>query len=258
MAQPSKTRFRSPPINEVVFQVVFPTNKASMSPHFGVFWSSIRDEFPTIQSAPRLGSINLPQVQNTFPENRFWLVHKSNQTVIQLQDDRFLFNWRLRAPEHAYPGYENLYPEFDRYLRQFCNFADSENFPIESFTGFELHYVNHIYLGKSVQNWEDAGNVLTPFNQPGVDRKMFPLTSVNFSTISQISESGDNLVVAIDSRTHNISKKELLNFEIRVSGSRESMGLQSMGDEFSTAHDQILDAFLKLSNRKIQREWEPV
>lgn len=257
MGQSSTTRFQNPPIIEVVFQVMFPTIEGFGSPHFGLFWASIRDEFPTVQSAPRLGPVIIQQVQNAFPENRLWLIHKSSETVIQLQDDRFIFNWRLSGSDHTYPGYESLYPEFHRYLQQFCDFVDSENVPIESFTGFELHYVNHIYLNKSARNWEDAGKVLTPFNQPGVGRKSFPLTSLRFHTVSEIPGSGDSLTVTIDSRTHNITKKELLNFEIRVSGNREQMHIESMDGEFSTAHDQTLDVFLKLSTPKIRREWGP-
>lgn len=255
MGQASKTRFQNPPVIEVVFQVMFPTITGIGPPHFGLFWSSIRDEFPTLQSAPRLGPIDIQQIKNAFPENRLWLVHKSNETIIQLQDNRFLFNWRAMGEEHSYPGYDDLYPQFRRYLEQFCEYVDSENVPIESFTGFDLHYINHIYLNKTVRNWEDAGNVLTPFNKPGVDRNSFPLKSLSLSTVSDIPGSDNRLTVAIESKTHNITKKELLNYEMRVSGNRENMSLESMDSEFSTAHDQMLEAFLNLSTSKVRREW---
>jgi uncharacterized protein (TIGR04255 family) len=257
MANKDQIRFQNPPVIEVVFQVNFPILKGIGTPHFGMFWSLIRDEFPKVQSAVRLGSLEFSSPQAAFPENRLWLVHKSGETLIQLQDDRFLFNWRLTGQGEAYPGYDRLYPEFSRQLSRFCEFLDGEDAAISSFTGFELHYVNHIYLDDVVREWKDASNAFLVFDKPTADEKQFPLTSLKFSSTSQIAGSNNVLIVGIDSRRHSESKQELLNFETRISGKRDDLKLESLQGEFSEAHDQILKAFLGLTTKKAQKQWEP-
>lgn len=251
----SDMKFQNPPVIEVAFQVAFPTLSGIGTPHFGAFWSSIRDEFPTIQAAARLGPVDFSGVQGAFPENRLWLVHKNGETLIQLQDNRFLFNWRQTGEEFAYPGYEDLYPEFSKYLQLFCEFLETENSPIDAFTGFELHYVNHIYLGGSIKKWEDAGSAISLLDKATPDQKVFPLTSIRFNTTSKIQNSDDVLHVGVDSRSHNETKKELLNFEIRISAVRESLKFDALEAEFSKAHDKILMAFLDISTAKSKRSW---
>ena len=251
----SNIKFQNPPVIEVAFQVMFPTLAGIGTPHFGAFWSSIRDEFSTIQAAARLGPVEFSGIQGAFPENRLWLVHKSGETLIQLQDNRFLFNWRQTGEDFAYPGYEELYPEFSSYLQKFCEFLAEENSPIDAFKGFELHYVNHIYLGDSIKKWEDAGNAISLLEKATPVQKLSPLTSVRFNTTSKILDSDDVLHVGIESRSHNETKKELLNFEIRVSAVRESLKPDSLAAEFSKAHDKILMAFLDISTTKSKRSW---
>lgn len=257
MGKNKNVQFGNPPVIEVVFQVGFPKIEGIGTPHFGLFWASIRDDFPIIHTAGRLGPIEIPTESRFFPENRLWLIHKSSNTLIQLQDNCFLFNWRLTGAEQTYPGYEKLYPEFIRYLKLFLSFLESENSPIESFSGFELQYVNHIYLSGDTDRWEKAGNSISIFQNPGVGEKDFPLKSIKFTSTSDIAKSTNNLIVNVESRVHKETQKELLNFEIRVVGQRESLILDSLDDEFTAAHDQALDAFLRLSTRKSQRSWKP-
>lgn len=257
MGQSSNTKFEKPPVIEVAFQVIFPTLAGVGTPHFGAFWYLIRDEFPTIQAAARLGPIKLGATQGAFPENRLWLISKNGETLIQLQDDRFLFNWRQIGQDSTYPGYDNLYPAFSNYLERFCEFLENENSPIEAFTGFELHYVNHIYLGDLIKRWEEAENVISLLGSLTPNEKLFPLTSIRFNSTSKIHDSEDTLNISVESRLHGESKKELLNFEIRLSGNRESLPLNLLDSEFSTAHDRILTAFLDASTTKSKRSWGP-
>lgn len=254
-AMNTAVKFSRPPITEVVFQVNFPVIEGLGTPHFGLFWSQLRSDFPTVQSAGRLGPINLVGGANIFPENRVWLVHKSGSTIVQLQDDRFLFNWRLTGQDDSYPGYDNLYPEFKKYFGIFLDFLDSENFGIEAFSGFELHYVNHIYMGDSFDKWEKAGNAVVPFRWSD-ELESSALKSIRLQTASEIDESNDMLTVLIDSRTHNITKESLLNFEIRVAGQRDGLTVESLDDVFSHAHDQALTTFLSMSTSDIKGEWD--
>lgn len=248
-------KFGAPPVTEVVFQVNFPIINGLGSPHFGLFWSQLRGDFPTVQTAGRLGPLSLGSGANVFPENRLWLVHKSGSTIVQLQDDRFLFNWRITGQDDSYPGYDKLYPEFRKYFGMFLEFLDSENFGIDTFSGFELHYVNHIYMGESFGKWEEAGNAVVPFRWHD-DSESGDLKSIRLQTTSTLPESDDTLSVLIDSRTHNVTKKSLLNFEIRVTGQRDAMKVESFDDLFLQAHDQALNTFLSMSSDEIKGEWD--
>jgi uncharacterized protein (TIGR04255 family) len=249
-------RFASPPIIEVVFQVVFPTLENFGSPHIGLFWSTIRDEFPKIQQAGRLGNFVVPAAPNLFPENRVWLVNKSGRYLIQLQDDRFIFNWRKTGDDDSYPGYEKLYPQFKSYLQKFHEFLESEGLYAGSFSSFELNYINHIYDEAFKDDWSKIDKALNIFEWPKKAQELHPLQGVRLQTTSKRSENDDTLSLLVDSRTNNVSGQALVNFEIRISGSRADLDISSIDEAFESAHNQILEEFVALTTSKAQRNWK--
>src|SRR5208283_4765348 len=98
--------FGNPPVVETVLGVEFaPLSKWGI-PHFGLFWNGIRDEYPRFEVQPPLESAPekftkqdklLPQISFQLVSHipvRCWFVHQSDARLLQVQNNRFIHNWR--------------------------------------------------------------------------------------------------------------------------------------------------------------------
>ena len=161
-------RYKVPPVIETVIGIEFTGLEKWEVPHFGVFWSRIKDEFPNCQAKPPLRSEieqfdkpqppPVPQFQVVSgPEIRCWFIDADNRTLIQVQRDRFVFNWRKRGVTDAYPHYdESIRPAFQRVWQQFLEFVDQQQLGQVNVVQCEVTYVNHLDNGKG---WNSASDL---------------------------------------------------------------------------------------------------
>ena len=52
------------------------------------------------------------EVTNMPPLRRSWLVNQEGTNLLQVQEDRFLFNWKRTEAQPDYPSYENVISAF--------------------------------------------------------------------------------------------------------------------------------------------------
>ena len=101
--------FDEPPVIETVLGVEFaPLEKWSI-PHFGLFWARIKDDYPHHQALPPISSrIEKFGAETKQPQPpklelvseisvRCWFVNTPKTRLIQVQNDRFVHNWRKTA-----------------------------------------------------------------------------------------------------------------------------------------------------------------
>lgn len=117
-------QFDNPPVNEVVFSVVFDGDVVDEVRALSDFRPRVRDEFPDLEKKPPA-----PRIDEQFgataiepsselilrpiaPSGRYWFIGKDPTRVIQLQPDRLSFNWRV-VTNDPYPGFDVLFPEFE-------------------------------------------------------------------------------------------------------------------------------------------------
>jgi uncharacterized protein (TIGR04255 family) len=153
-SSPSPVNFGSPPVNEVVFGVQFDRDVIEEVGILNRYLPSIQAEFPTIEKQPPLApmqedlahppSPGIGQVQliEGPPSIRYWFVSSDRTLLIQVQSDRFIFNWRQTKAEAAYPRFEVLRPAFERH---FANFLTHISPNVEATPSLcEITYINHI------------------------------------------------------------------------------------------------------------------
>ena len=162
-------KFKSPyypnaPLVEVALSVQFQPLQKFTSAHVGYFWNKIRKDFAIVQEHSTLPPVNeffgsprpiLPQfgvgLQFGFPGIRHWFLDAEGIYLIQIQNNRFIFNWRKLQSNKPYPRYEVLRKKFSKYLNLFKSFVAQQDLGQVSFELFEAHYVNQWPLqdGKS-------------------------------------------------------------------------------------------------------------
>jgi uncharacterized protein (TIGR04255 family) len=113
-------RFRKPPVSEVALGVQFP---AILNPvHLGLYYQRVKARFPKVQVQPPITAafetfapsptvFGIP-VPAMGLQPRMWFLSESENSLIQLQSDRLLFNWRGGLQGVPYPHFEAVQQEF--------------------------------------------------------------------------------------------------------------------------------------------------
>jgi uncharacterized protein (TIGR04255 family) len=140
--------------------VQFKPLESFLTPQMGLLWDRFRKRFPKIEQQPTLaheierrGTL-AQQQQPTFRfveatsvlTPRLWMISADGTELLQLQQDRFVRNWRRYHDGRAvYPEYvENLRPRFVDDVKEFLSFLKAENLGDIQFDQCDLTYVNHI------------------------------------------------------------------------------------------------------------------
>jgi len=125
------------------------------SASFGLYYERIRDAYPIVEEHPRLNRMHDPTQPLPSPAGvilstldklplRAWFKNREEATkLIQLQQDRFTFNWTLEA-EGEYPRYSANEAECIKRLSEFMRFCEEEGYGVIQPTVHEVVYVNRI------------------------------------------------------------------------------------------------------------------
>jgi uncharacterized protein (TIGR04255 family) len=171
---PDLPNFNRPPINEVVLSVQFRALSNFGNGHVGVLWSKFRKDYPELAEKPPIqaafetfgGGLPSPQgiqIETLLapPMSRFWFTNIGGNELIQVQQDRFLHNWRRREEEQIYPHYEAIRERFERELKIFETFLQEEKLGELKANQCEVTYINVIGL-EAATNPHLALDAVTP------------------------------------------------------------------------------------------------
>lgn len=183
MAKDDLPCFDAPPVVETVLSVQFDKLPAMRSVHFGLFWQRVRDRFPHTEDHPALSTVleqaadSSPQavplrfeIQETISLPRLWLLNSAGTEMVQIQNDRFIKNWRKAdGVGDEYPHYEPVVkPAFERDYREFQSFLADEKLGSAMVNQCEVSYVNHIMAGEGWNSWDEIEKVFTIWKQPQI------------------------------------------------------------------------------------------
>jgi len=187
---------------------------------------------------------------------RFWFIAKDDATLIQIQKNAFLFNWRLR--EEDYPRFESVFEAFRKHRSTFIHFLkeDLNTAKIEQ-AKYQLNYVN---LFEDVPYWsglEDITKILPSFAFINPGLKGARLKDLNSTTIFQLEEDL-SLSVATRNGLNNDTGKMVLILELEASGTHPRFEAEKADGWYLRAHAAISESFVALTDRQIQEQyWIP-
>jgi uncharacterized protein (TIGR04255 family) len=168
------------PLTETILGVQFDPIPNLTSAHLGAYWQSLGDAWRDVREAPFLmpqferfdaGAWNLSALQLTFPGNamvRLQIRNGNSSRMIQVQNNRFLYNW-LRRPGEVYPRYDTVRPEFDREFAAFRRFLEVHGFGRLQPNQWEVTYINQILKGTLWTRPEEWGRA---FRRPEIATAM--------------------------------------------------------------------------------------
>lgn len=259
--------FKNSPINEVVVSSYFnPPLSGFRSEHVGLFWEKIKEEFPVVhQQLPVEIGPNMaigPDMANGefFPMPRYWFLADDDITLIQVQKNAFMLNWRRRN-DNEYPRFhQDIKPAFDKYYSMFEEFIRSavniDTLPIDL---YELAYINTVERCEFWEGPQDTKNIIPSFSIPssGIDIAGYPEFDCQYSYGIE-----EDLQLNIKIRNGVIIQQPdapVLIFEIRARARLGQVAKSEADKWFKRAHDSIIRCFVGITNRDIQnRYWNAI
>lgn len=244
--------YKNPPVNEVVCGLSFSKIKKFKSHHIGLFWQKIKDEFPIVEHAMRL-EVKPSDIDLKEYLPRVWFVKNEQNRLIQLQDDRFYFNWRRIQEDEAYPRYETIIEDFKKYLLVFEKFLEEENLGRVYPERCELTYINHISKG---EGWETVSDVISIFRDlcwNTEDRFLPPPVNVGGKVTFQLPDNKGRLELILQQAIRKTDKRPMFVLQNIATGLGEDKNMGAVWEWFNVAHEWIVYGFTDLTNKSIQK-----
>jgi uncharacterized protein (TIGR04255 family) len=251
--------FERPPLNEVSFGLSFAPLSDMRTSHYGAFWSRLRPDFDQTADKPPVtdvsGKLSQIAVTEWFPLPRVWFIHKNKEELLQLQPNRFYFNWRKVQPNTPYPRFDNLAPLFCKYLETFVSFLKEESLGTPDIGTAELVYVNHIPKGEGWREITDVGEVFPDLVwRP---RKSLLGEEKGFAWHGSFRTADVRLEADIKSgeaKDGEEKPNQLFLFELRAVSRKQLQTVDAVRDWFRLANASIVLAFQDLTSERMQKE----
>lgn len=173
---PVHPHFDRPPVVEVVCGVQFRSVVGMHAPLLGRLWSKFEDDFPRVHTMPLLmpnfqegGEITL-DLGDVPPLPRIWFIGKDDKSLIQVQQDRLIYNWKRNEGEERYPGFTAIIGKFQEILGNFVAFLEENELGDLNIDALELAYVDHIKKEGGWKSAEGIGYFFPDFSWRGGER----------------------------------------------------------------------------------------
>jgi uncharacterized protein (TIGR04255 family) len=237
--------------------------------HLGLFWADhLRDEFPVTADQPPL-----PFNEETFGKNpaqqlpvqitleqrvpvlRQWFISGDDTQVIQVQQDRFIQNWRRRSPAADYPRYENLRESFERRFMSYSEFLTSNDLGNPTIRQAEVTYTNHLQPDEVWQNQHDLDRVLKcwrpDFGEEGLLAD--PIDDIQLAWRHSISDETGPFARLYISLSPVAAGGLILQLSVR--GKPRDGSLKMTMAFFDMGRERIVKGFTAITTEAMHRRW---
>lgn len=267
-SQMSLPTFKKPPVIEVACGVQFTSSRPIRTVDLGLFWAYVQADYPDTLDQPPLPEIPDPQpgaqqfeVEFGFgpqpppPLRRVWMISKDKSRLIQLQDNRFHYNWRRVNEGDPYPRFEAISAGFVKEWSRFEEWTRTVEIASVQPQRYELTYVNHVTANNG-------------FKRPGCNYELLRFFSpVNGSLLKDPQVMAGGLLFRLPGGkgTLSVTAKQgvkkadnapaltpVLNIELTARGSAQGV---SLSEWLQTAHEWIVVGFVDITTENAHKEW---
>ena len=264
--------FDNPPVEEVALSVQFEPIEALGTIQLGVLWNEYREQFGKTEQHPPLPpaieSYGVPpsvpervrfEIMQTMTSSRFWFVNESGTKLIQVQQDRFIQNWRKLKDEDEYPRYKKLRESFRDALDTFKKFLSRENLGEIKTNQWDVTYVNQISAG---QGWEHHGqlaNVFTVFGTKYSDNFLRDPEEARLAVYYIIPEVDGTplgrLRITVEPGYRRSDRVPMFVMKNIARGRLEGSDMEEVLRGLDIGHEWIVRGFASITTPEMHRIW---
>jgi uncharacterized protein (TIGR04255 family) len=146
--------FENPPVVEVAVGVHFLQLPGLNTIALGRLAEMWRARYPVAQEQPALppmvpggGPMITFQLQTSLPPLRLWLLTEDESSLVQVQHDRLLVNWRQVNTGDPYPRYRVLRKDFTALWSEFERYLAAADYGVLQPSLAEVSFFNRIAIG---------------------------------------------------------------------------------------------------------------
>lgn len=244
--------FRKPPVHEVALSCNFLPRPDLLIPHLGSFWAEIEQGYPNCQHAAPIMDSPDTGLQTDIPLPRIWFASVDATRLVQLQQDRIVFNWRA-VGDAPYVRFPAIRSEFDRVLGLFENYVVRRtNEPIRH-ASYSLSYVNLINKGEGGSSVADIGSVFPDLGWREDGRFLPPPVERSSSLTFELPDHMGKLTASLQPAKLVRTSEAIMRFELTAaSGSLGGKDIDR-GAWTNVAHEWIVRSFEDLTSDHMHR-----
>src|SRR5271166_3205910 len=263
-----RIKFEHPPVNELVVALFHLPLTELKAQHIGSYWDTIREKYPLCDQQPVVTSPD-PQQQpfleapgELFPLPRFWFHNTTHPTLIQVQRNAFMLNWRRSTaalPDSEYPHYEAVAKDFWEELENYKGFVQKAvGGKLDPIQRCELTYVNIILPNELFANPAELVNVLPSiaslYDLQREDRQLAGIISTVVYSVNPTLLI--DLAIRLGRRPDTNEPAVIL--ELKAHGVPTDLTLEAARAWYGAAHDATYRLFLDATAQAMQEKiWKP-
>ncbi len=265
--------FVSPPVIEVVLGVQFERLESLHVPQIGCIWQSYSSRFPETEEQPpmepafeqfgrRPGGLPTVRLQltPTLPLPRIWFLNEAGTELLQVQQDRFIRNWRKQEDSDEYPRYRRLRDLFREDYETFCRLIDAGNWGTIEPNQCEVTYVNIIPAGEGWQDHGDFEQVLTVFATRYSDKYLEKPeeVAVNLQYVlkDEEGEPAGRLHIAAIPVLRVADNRPAIRLTLTARGKPQSDGIDGVMGFLDRGHETIVRGFASITTEAMHKIWK--
>jgi uncharacterized protein (TIGR04255 family) len=265
--------FGKPPVSEVALSVQF--NPLPLLRAFQIhdLWiTAYRSRFPKVEEHVSLESVieqfgvaPIPEAQRLSirfrnidapPTARFWFIDEAGNELVQVQQSRFVRNWRKSGDGDQYPRYEHVRSSFVSDFRLFSNHVAAASLGTIVPVQCEVTYVNMISPAKHAE----VGHVIQQLTG-GFSEPFFPspedVTSVWRFVIPRTDGSPvGRLSIELRPAYKRETEEEILQLHLTARGLPLGDGLEGVLAFLDLGREWIVRGFAAITTPAMHKSWE--
>lgn len=253
-------QFDRPPVIEVACGVAFTLPKPLKSAHIGLYWSRIRSEFPRCDDASPIAMIlegqGTPdsidfsvQVEPVAlpPLRRAWLINAAGTHLLQLQEDRFLFNWKRTGENSSYPSYKEVAAGFREQWSRYKEFLALEGLGTPTPVQLEMTYFNF---------WPSGTAWLRDYQRDETQARFLEApAAVDWKVVHNLPDSRGRLHISAASARLAASNEKGVRLDLTARGLPKDSSDRSCEQWFDLAHEWITQGFADITTGEAHKAW---
>lgn len=273
-AQQPLVTYARPPLTEVVIGVQFERLDKLDAAHLGLLWDKFRSRFPRTEQKPPLdsaiervglrGPLAEPRLELlTEFRQRLWFLSDTGDELVQVQDDRFIRNWRRQPGEHSlYPRFGELEPRFIDDMAVFTAFLEAEKLGSVDANQCEVTYVNIIARTDHWSSHSDLSKVFRGWSSEFATAVDWPMEAVQARTAHILNDARGEFVgrlhVAIEpafAAPVGTSAEPVFRLVLTARGRPLGPGMSGIQAFLDLGHRAVVMSFDKMVTVDMQSAW---
>lgn len=269
MPEKKLPKFKTPPVTEVLCCVYFQDLTELHAPHLGDLWRALGDDYVRIQTVAPLPPINFSLASlsslltqgiegiqsDQFQLPRTWFINSDDTSLIQVQRDRFVFNWKQNHNQNPYPSYDVVIAAFRKILGIFMKFVDTAKIGKLTLNGIELAYVNHFLFERELTNLSSIESVLPFFSWHANSNPAFKtISAINWHTQFEMPDGDGHLHFTVQTTQRRRDGQALVRADFVTRKLAPEIPFNSIWNWFDKGHECIVTSFADVTGGDVQRD----